>query len=366
MLFVSFVGFSLYFLVWRTYVDAKFKEHEDIILNLNNLLKDKQNELITNEEQFFILRDQMKAIQEKTQEQHLQIQKQKKEIDTLTSQIKTETEDENEEDRFPPDFLFPRPNGRFEPPLNLEGFPNMLGPVFTDENTKSLIAIPVGEKAKESIDKWVQKFGTKDFKFVFFVYDNSSWSQFEWHKEVIFIHYPKQIKWWYIKRFITPQVVDAYKLVIFADDDVDVEHMDPIGLVEVFLKNELEVAQPAHRKGHPISHYITLQVEGNHIGRWTNFCEIGPVLLFSPQAYQCAYHLIQIDLASGWGYDTLWTKFCKFKRVAIIDKYPLIHVSRRGISVDGDKSDLLFGEMGVLLNRYSMISPVQFSQFGYF
>jgi hypothetical protein len=52
-------------------------------------------------------------------------------------------------------------------------------------------------------------------------------------------------------------------------------------------------------------------LRANSIGRWVDFVECGPATFFSRAMYQkCVYDLLREDLASGWGYDVFWHKFC--------------------------------------------------------
>ena len=47
------------------------------------------------------------------------------------------------------------------------------------------------------------------FQRVFFVYDDSQWHDWEFHNQSIFIHVRRQMKWWYMKRFLLPEMVRA-------------------------------------------------------------------------------------------------------------------------------------------------------------
>eukprot|EP01112_Ceratiomyxa_fruticulosa_P008089 TRINITY_DN2098_c0_g2_i1.p1 TRINITY_DN2098_c0_g2~~TRINITY_DN2098_c0_g2_i1.p1 ORF type:complete len:447 (-),score=71.66 TRINITY_DN2098_c0_g2_i1:48-1388(-) len=257
--------------------------------------------------------------------------------------------------RFPDNFEFPTPDGRNAPPLSLEPS-NLYGPQPTPRMDKHLVAVPVGNKAKPVVDKWVRKFGTNDFTFVFFVYDDSDWNEFDWHSKVVFIRYPKQGKYWYIKHFISVDIARAYKTVWLGDDDVDVEHIDPTAVLEAIEKNGIQMCQPAHAPGHRFSHPITVQQnqEGS-VGRWVNFCEIGPLLIFSSKAYECAYTLIQPDLPQGWGYDLMFTEYCQFDKVAIVDKYPIIHLNYKTALGAPDAGWLSMEEMGTAFRRYRPI-----------
>jgi hypothetical protein len=51
-------------------------------------------------------------------------------------------------------------------------------------------------------------------------YDMSDWSQFPWYEHVISIRFPGQMKWWYVKRFVTPEMAESYDYIAVFDDDV--------------------------------------------------------------------------------------------------------------------------------------------------
>eukprot|EP01112_Ceratiomyxa_fruticulosa_P013652 TRINITY_DN384_c1_g2_i1.p1 TRINITY_DN384_c1_g2~~TRINITY_DN384_c1_g2_i1.p1 ORF type:complete len:430 (-),score=58.77 TRINITY_DN384_c1_g2_i1:47-1336(-) len=212
-------------------------------------------------------------------------------------------------------------------PLNLEFFPNLIGPYIPPPFYKSLLVCTTGESGKKLLNKLVEKFGLEHFSYVIFLYDKSNWQEFSWYDKVIWIRASRQVKFWYIQRFITPELVRQYEFLWIIDDDVGVEQIDPLDYERIMRKYDLQYSQPANLQGPDlkVSHAITIQVPGNHIGRYTKFVEIGPLIVFTAEAWNCAYTLLQADVSCGWGYDGLWFDYCKFKNAAIIDRYPLTH-----------------------------------------
>jgi len=249
--------------------------------------------------------------------------------------------------------------GTIRQSLPLEFFPNLVGPVPVELTHKSLVAIPVGNRSKPLIEKLITKFGFQNFSYVLFIYDYSDWSGFDWATKVIWISGFRQVKFWYLKRFITPDVAMAYEFIWVIDDDVDIEHIDPQEFSHVLRMNNVQIAQPAHLPGYKFSHPFTVRAPGTHVGRWSNFVEIGPLVVFSQNSYICAWDLFQIDMSAGWGLDLLWGDFCKFTKMAIIDRFPMIHVSTASIiemataTKDNENYyERAFAEENTLFTRY--------------
>lgn len=68
-----------------------------------------------------------------------------------------------------------------------------------------------------------------------------------------------QMKWWYMKRFVTPQVAESYEYIFAIDEDSDPEHIDINGVLEILRTHQIHIAQPALT---PVNtnHGITVQV----------------------------------------------------------------------------------------------------------
>jgi hypothetical protein len=93
----------------------------------------------------------------------------------------------------------------------------------TSSTHSALIVIVCGEAGKDYVNKLITKFGPTKYRFMVMLYDTSDWSQMAWLSDVIIIRFPKQMKWWYIKRFVTPELVDSYEYVGIFDEDVGFE-----------------------------------------------------------------------------------------------------------------------------------------------
>jgi hypothetical protein len=86
--------------------------------------------------------------------------------------------------------------------------------------SRALIVIICGESGKTHVPALVEKFGVLQYRFMLMHYDSSDWSGYPWYNDVISIRFPKQMKWWYVKRFVTPEMMDSYDYLGVFDEDV--------------------------------------------------------------------------------------------------------------------------------------------------
>jgi hypothetical protein len=56
------------------------------------------------------------------------------------------------------------------------------------------------------------------------------------------------MKWWYIKRFVTPAIVDAYEYIWIFDEDVVLDELDPAGYLDIVRKHNIHISQAAAHK----------------------------------------------------------------------------------------------------------------------
>ncbi|KAG6778693.1 hypothetical protein POTOM_015036 [Populus tomentosa] len=94
---------------------------------------------------------------------------------------------------------------------------------------RCLLAIPVGIKQKDNVDRIVQKFLPENFTVILFHYDGNvdGWWDLDWSNEAIHIVAKNQTKWWFAKRFLHPAVVSAYDYIFLWDEDLGIEHFNP-------------------------------------------------------------------------------------------------------------------------------------------
>ncbi len=86
------------------------------------------------------------------------------------------------------------------------------------------------------------------------------------------------------------------------------------------------------------SHPIT-RVDKNFvdkIGRWTDFVEIGPIVVASASAWECIWHFLSAFVGLGWGFDHIWCRLLAHncgsnitmqKTCAVIDIFKVNHLA---------------------------------------
>ncbi|KAI9215950.1 hypothetical protein BC828DRAFT_394490, partial [Blastocladiella britannica] len=167
-----------------------------------------------------------------------------------------------------------------------------------------LIAIAAGQKAKPTVDKLVRRFGLHDFGFMLFHWDNATWHEFDWYKDIISVRSLGQTKFWFAKRYLTPDVVQNYDYIWLWDDDIVPEpEFDAVGFTKILKDYHVHFAQPALTWGeHGLQGAVVRKREGSPIGRFTSFVEIMlPVV--SRGAWPCAWRMIPWDARATWGVD---------------------------------------------------------------
>jgi hypothetical protein len=97
------------------------------------------------------------------------------------------------------------------------------------------------------------------------------------------------------------------------------------------------------------SHSITRQVNKlqPNIGRWTNFIEIGPVIVGESNVWQCLWHYLLPTVGAGYGLDFAWCRIIgelcldeaqRLKTCALLDIFGIHHESK-AFSRAGDLSN---------------------------
>jgi hypothetical protein len=119
--------------------------------------------------------------------------------------------------------------------------------------------------------------------------------------------------------------LDGYEYVLVCDDDVRLPEAFVDRYLELVVRHDLALAQPARTHDSYIDHHIVAQMEGLD-ARLTRFVEIGP--LFSARRDALPL-LLPFDEASpmGWGYDFVWPVVMEAAglRMGIVDATPVAH-----------------------------------------
>ncbi|CAF1615891.1 unnamed protein product [Rotaria magnacalcarata] len=189
--------------------------------------------------------------------------------------------------------------------------------------------------------KWLAKnifkvFPGDHFTRVIMIHDKSNWFNFHNHEQLIWIHVNAQKRFWYMKRFITPEILSAYKYIWVLDDDVELL-FDSLHYECVIAQLNVSFSSPGRLKG-ITSHAITRvnQDYANKIGRWTDFIEIGPIVVGTSSAWQCLWHYMSAFVGLGWGFDLVWCRLLAHKcslnitmerSCAVLDIFGVDHLS---------------------------------------
>ncbi len=218
---------------------------------------------------------------------------------------------------------------------------------------KFLYASPVGKNGKENLAKVIEKFGHRDFDYLIFVYDDTLFDE-EIFRPCNFVR-EKGLKWFFMKKYLTPEFCKKYSYFFIWDDDIDVEHFSYEEFIKIMKANRLELAQPALEGGNA-THEITLKRKKG-IGRLVDFVEI-MVPVFTQQAWIRWWYMMESDTNFwGFGYDDLARSFCGYKRMGIIDAQAIHHMNPPQYEIDRSKTMRRVLEGKDFLKKYYFLKP---------
>lgn len=234
----------------------------------------------------------------------------------------------------------------------------------------NLLAIPVGIKQKDNVNKMIQKFPADNFTVMLFHYDGvvDRWSEFKWAERAIHVAAINQTKWWFAKRFLHPDIVALYNYIFIWDEDLGVDHFHANRYLAIMEEEGLEISQPALDTSHADVHYgITKRNPHTRVHRrtyknrgahpclenstappCTGWVEMmAPV--FSRAAWRCSWGMIQNDLVHGWGMD-MKLGYCaqgdQTKKVGIIDSEYILHLGIPSLGGKHNMNDIPFRVQG--------------------
>ncbi|GAV76529.1 LOW QUALITY PROTEIN: DUF707 domain-containing protein, partial [Cephalotus follicularis] len=225
------------------------------------------------------------------------------------------------------------------------------------KSSMNLLAMAVGVRQKQTVNKIVKKFPSNKFVLMLFHYDGAvnDWNDLEWSKDAIHVSAISQTKWWFAKRFLHPDIVAEYDYIFLWDEDLGVDKFHAERYLAIIKKEGLEISQPALDPKKSELHYdITARdrrsrvhrriytrtsktscYENNPVRPCTGFVEMmAPV--FSRASWRCVWHMIQNDLVHGWGLD-FQLGYCaqaksRTKNMGIVDSEYIVH---KGLSTLG-------------------------------
>eukprot|EP00249_Psilotum_nudum_P020595 c27773_g2_i2 orf=330-1379(+) len=231
-----------------------------------------------------------------------------------------------------------------------------LRPLWTNLKVKevkspvNLLAMAVGIKLKMNVDKIIQKFPPENFTVMLFHYDGivDEWNEFTWSSRAIHIAALNQTKWWFAKRFLHPDIVAAYNYIFVWDEDIGVDNFHASRYLAIVEDEGLEISQPALDPDlSEVHHPITIRRKRKRVHRrvykyrgsglcfenstqtqCTGWVEM-MVPVFSREAWQCAWYMIQNDLVHSWGMD-MKLGYCaqgdRSRKVGIVDDQYIVHL----------------------------------------
>ncbi|XP_010533215.1 PREDICTED: uncharacterized protein LOC104809032 [Tarenaya hassleriana] len=229
-------------------------------------------------------------------------------------------------------------------------------------HSMSLLAMAVGIKQKEVVNKIIPKFPPRDFAVMLFHYDGvvDEWKQFPWNEHVIHVSVMNQTKWWFAKRFLYPDIVAEYEYIFLWDEDIGVENFNPKRYLSIVKDEGLQISQPAlDTTKSEVHHPITARQRNSRVhrrmykykgsGRCDDHSTAPPCIgwvemmapVFSQAAWRCAWHMVQNDLIHAWGLD-MQLGYCaqgnRMKNVGVVDAEYIVHYGLPTLGVTESES----------------------------
>ncbi|KAL5562247.1 hypothetical protein UlMin_031994, partial [Ulmus minor] len=265
----------------------------------------------------------------------------------------------------------------------------LMQPLWGPRNQKSskfstnLLAMAVGIKQKESVNKIVKKFLSSNFVVMLFHYDGNvnAWKDLEWSGGAIHISVMNQTKWWFAKRFMHPDIVSEYGYIFLWDEDLGVENFHVERYLSIIKEEGLEISQPAlDSNGSEVHHPLTARDSKRKVHRkvlkvigsrkcdehsteppCTGWVEMmAPV--FSAASWRCAWHLIQNDLVHAWGVD-FQLGYCaqgdRTKKIGIVDSEYVVH---QGIPTLGGSAENKTSSLAPPSNARNEVRKLSFAE----
>ncbi|KAG5224414.1 Tyrosine protein-kinase [Salix suchowensis] len=218
-------------------------------------------------------------------------------------------------------------------------------PKNEDNSSINLLAVAVGIKQRDLVNKMVKKFLSSNFSVMLFHYDGivDEWRDFEWNDRVIHVSARNQTKWWFAKRFLHPDIVAACNYIFLWDEDLGVENLNPKRYVSIVKSEGLHISQPALDYKSLVHQQITVRASKSGVHRRTykpGLCDANSTAppctgwvemmapVFSRAAWRCVWYMIQNDLIHAWGLDYL-LGYCsqgdRTKNIGIVDAEYIAH-----------------------------------------
>jgi hypothetical protein len=212
-------------------------------------------------------------------------------------------------------------------------------------DTKVVVGITVGKPCIERVTELIRAWGTVQFHYMLFHFDDSDWSNTPFYGSKAVTHIRENLlKMQFYKKYISPEEMDkhGWKFFFLVDCDTGFDEFDVQDYLSIVEAKQLLLSQPAVTyhdiRERSSDHRICRQITGDHLGRWSWFVEGGPMAVFSREAWGYVLDLMQDDLKSGWGLDRKWCHYVHMRAgrkaddppsCAIIDFSPVQHLDEK-------------------------------------
>jgi hypothetical protein len=134
-----------------------------------------------------------------------------------------------------------------------------------------------------------------------------------------------------LNRMLEREPLGEYDFVIVCDDDISLPDGFLPDYLDLVVKYDFALAQPARTHNSYIDHRIVEQLDGL-AARRTRFVEIGPLFSVRKDIYPAIFPFDE-SAYMGWGYDFVWP--CVIEkmglRMGIVDATPVDHSMRKPV-----------------------------------
>lgn len=131
-----------------------------------------------------------------------------------------------------------------------------------------------------------------------------------------------------LNRLLKREALGEYDFVIVCDDDISLPQGFLADYLNLVMKYDFALAQPARTHNSYIDHSIVEQLDGL-AARRTRFVEIGPLFSVRKDIYPVIFPFDE-SAYMGWGYDFVWPCLVEKMglRMGIVDAAPVEHSMR--------------------------------------
>jgi hypothetical protein len=143
---------------------------------------------------------------------------------------------------------------------------------------------------------------------------------------------PPATKFSLLNQLLTQTKLDGFEFAIICDDDIILPANFLDRYLELIVRYDFALAQPARTHDSFIDHRFVEQLDGL-VARCTQFVEIGPLFSVHRRAFPLIFPFDETS-PMGWGYDYVWpTVVAKANlKMGIIDAVPVAHSLRKPVS----------------------------------